>query len=64
MTIRDLQYAIQLAIDENDMSDNAKVKVCKNKDGEIEIFAVENRIENGKYNSIKQYCQETLLGRV
>jgi len=64
MTIRYLQYAIQQAIDEKDVCDTARVKVVKNKDGELEIFAIENRLVNGTDGKLRPYYKETLLGRV
>jgi len=60
MTIRDLQYAIQDAIDEKGVCDNARVKIVPNKDGELEIFAIEHRIDWRQ----RPYHNETLLGRV
>ena len=64
MTIRDLQYAIQQAIDEKGVCDNARVKVVPNKDGELEIFAVENRITMGEDGKLHLYYNETRLERV
>ena len=64
MTIRDLQYAIQQAIDEKGVCDNARVKVVPNKDGNLEIFAVENRLTMGEDGKLRPYYNETLLGRV
>ena len=39
MTIRDLQYKIQEAIDEYGIPDNAKLRIVANKDGEMDIRA-------------------------
>ena len=64
MTIRDLQYAIQHVIDVKGVCDNARVKVVPNKDGELEIFAVENMLVNGDDGKLHPYYNETLLGRV
>lgn len=64
MTIRDLQYAIQDAIDEKGVCDNARVRVVYNKDMELEIFAIENRLVNGTDGKLRPYYKETLLGRV
>ena len=64
MTIRELQYAIQQAIDEKGVCDNARVRVVYNKDMELEIFAIENRLVNGTDGKLSPYYKETLLGRV
>ena len=59
MSIRELQYAIQQAIDEKGVADYASIKIIPNKDNDLELFACENRIEQGKH--IVQY---TLLGKI
>ena len=64
MTIRELQYAIQEAIDEKGVCDNARVKVIPNKNCELEIFAVENRLTMGEDGKLRPYHNETLLGRI
>ena len=63
MTIRYLQYAIQQAIDEKGVSDTSRVKIVKNKDGELEVFATERleRIESGE---LIPYYRDVKLGIV
>ena len=64
MTIRGLQYAIQDAIDEKGVCDNARVKVITTKDKEVGIFAEYIELKYGINGMKHPYKRLTLLGRV
>ena len=64
MTIRELQYAIQQAIDEKGVRDNARVKIVTNHDGELEIFAEECEWQHDQKIGNYPMWKETRLGRV
>ena len=63
MTIRDLQYAIQDAIDEKGVDDEAQV-VIEKRDGKFEIFAAEELVRIVEDGKLQPYPRQTLLGRV
>ena len=64
MTIRYLQFAIQEAIDEKGVSDTSRVKIVKNKDGELEVFATERLERIGKSGELIPYYRDVRLGIV
>jgi hypothetical protein len=64
MTIRDLQYAIQDAIDEKGVDDEAQVVIIKKRDGKFEIFAAEVLVRIVEDGELQPYPRQTLLGRV
>lgn len=64
MTIRELQYQIQYAIDEKGMDDTARLKLERNKDGELVLFAIgrlERIVEGGR---VIPYNREVELGKI
>ena len=64
MTIRELQYAIQDAIDEKGVDDEAQVVIIQKRDGKFEIFAAEELVRIVEDGKLQPYPRQTLLGRV